>query len=126
MAELSQVITNWKEGTNSYHTLVERITKPLLDRAATVTNLGLGYLQTTRPVDTLSGGEIQRLRLAKQLGNKLTGIIYVLDEPTIGLDTKEIENTIKAIKGLKDMGNTIIVVEHNEEFIRESDYIVEI
>jgi excinuclease ABC subunit A len=71
-------------------------------------------------------GEIQRLRLAKQLGNKLWGIIYVLDEPTIGLDTKEIVNTIKAIKGLKEMGNTIIVVEHNEAFIKESDYIVEI
>ena len=77
-------------------------------------------------MDTLSGGEVQRLRLAKQLGNKLTGIVYVLDEPTIGLDEREILRAIEAIKRLKEMGNTIIVVEHNEEFIKASDRIVEI
>ena len=66
------------------------------------------------------------MRLAKQLGNKLTGIIYVLDEPTIGLDDREIERTIAAIKSLKEMGNTIIVVEHNETFIKASDRVVEI
>ncbi|MBO4203662.1 hypothetical protein J5893_02395 [bacterium] len=81
---------------------------------------------TIRQIDTLSGGEIQRLRLAKQLGNKLTGIVYVLDEPTIGLDIDEIEKAVKAIKQLKAMGNTIIVVEHNEEFIQASDRVVEI
>ena len=81
---------------------------------------------TIRPIDTLSGGEIQRLRLAKQLGNKLTGIVYVLDEPTIGLDTKEIQKTITSIKKLQTMGNTIVVVEHNEEFIKASDWIIEI
>jgi excinuclease ABC subunit A len=79
-----------------------------------------------RGIDTLSGGEIQRLRLAKQLGNKLTGIIYVLDEPTIGLDDREIQRAINSIKKLKEMGNTIIVVEHNEEFIKASDRVVEI
>ncbi|MEI7557981.1 MAG: hypothetical protein WCJ45_04035 [bacterium] len=66
------------------------------------------------------------MRLAKQLGNKLTGIIYVLDEPTIGLDDKEIQRAITAIKKLREMGNTIIVVEHNEEFIKASDRVVEI
>ena len=66
------------------------------------------------------------MRLAKQLGNKLTGIIYVLDEPTIGLDDKEIIRAITAIKKLREMGNTIIVVEHNEEFIKASDRVVEI
>ena len=66
------------------------------------------------------------MRLAKQLGNKLTGIIYVLDEPTIGLDDVEIHRAIKAIKNLREMGNTIIVVEHNEEFIKASDRVVEI
>jgi len=66
------------------------------------------------------------LRLAKQLGNKLTGIIYVLDEPTIGLDDREIHRAINAIKNLREMGNTIIVVEHNEEFIKASDRVVEI
>lgn len=79
-----------------------------------------------RSADTLSGGEIQRLRLAKQLGNKLTGIIYILDEPTIGLDTGEIQRAITSIQKLKAMGNTIIVVEHNEEFIMASDRVVEI
>ena len=74
----------------------------------------------------MSGGEIQRLRLAKQLGNKLTGIIYVLDEPTIGLDDKEIAKAITAIKKLREMGNTIVVVEHNEEFIVASDWVIEI
>jgi excinuclease ABC subunit A len=66
------------------------------------------------------------LRLTKQLGNKLTGIVYVLDEPTIGLSITEIEKTILSIKKLKAMGNTIIVVEHNEEFIEASDWVVEI
>ena len=79
-----------------------------------------------RGIDTLSGGEIQRLRLAKQLGNKLTGIIYVLDEPTIGLDDREIQKAIVSIKKLREMGNTIVVVEHNEEFIKASDRVVEI
>lgn len=106
--------------------LVQRILTPLLDRARTIQELGLGYLMLTRGVDTLSGGEIQRLRLAKQLGNKLTGIVYVLDEPTIGLDTEEIRKAINSIKQLQTMGNTIIVVEHNEEFIKASDRVVEI
>jgi excinuclease ABC subunit A len=106
--------------------LIERITRPLLDRISTIEELGLDYLMTIRQIDTLSGGEIQRLRLAKQLGNKLTGIVYVLDEPTIGLDIGEIEKAITAIKKLKAMGNTIVVVEHNEEFIQASDWVVEI
>jgi excinuclease ABC subunit A len=83
-------------------------------------------LMLKRGVDTISWWEIQRLRLAKQLGNKLTWIIYVLDEPTIGLDTWEIKKTIASIQKLKAMWNTIIVVEHNEEFIKASDWIVEI
>ncbi|MDR0369816.1 MAG: hypothetical protein LBH96_04880 [Candidatus Peribacteria bacterium] len=106
--------------------LIERITRPLIDRISTIDELGLSYLMTIRQIDTLSGGEIQRLRLAKQLGNKLTGIVYVLDEPTIGLDIAEIEKTINSIRKLKAMGNTIIVVEHNEEFIQASDWVVEI
>ena len=106
--------------------LLERILTPLLDRAKTIQDLGLWYLMLKRAVDTISWWEIQRLRLAKQLWNKLTGIIYVLDEPTIGLDTWEIQKTIKSIQKLKAMWNTIVVVEHNEEFIKASDWIVEI
>lgn len=108
------------------HILIERILHPLMDRAKTIKELWLWYISLHRQVGTLSGGEIQRLRLTKQLGNKLTGIIYVLDEPTIWLNKKEIIKVIEAIKWLQEMGNTIIVVEHNEEFIKASDWIVEI
>lgn len=124
--ELINLLELYKSTSEKPTNLLERILNPLLDRAKTIQELGLGYLMLTRGVDTLSGGEIQRLRLAKQLWNKLTGIIYVLDEPTIGLDTWEIKKAIVSINKLKEMGNTIIVVEHNEEFIRASDRIVEI
>lgn len=124
--ELINLLELYKSTSEKPINLLERILSPLLDRAKTIQELGLGYLMLTRGVDTLSGGEIQRLRLAKQLWNKLTGIIYVLDEPTIGLDTWEIKKAIVSINKLKEMGNTIIVVEHNEEFIRASDRIVEI
>ena len=124
--ELINLLELYKSTSEKPINLLERILNPLLDRAKTIQELGLGYLMLTRGVDTLSGGEIQRLRLAKQLWNKLTGIIYVLDEPTIGLDTWEIKKAIVSINKLKEMGNTIIVVEHNEEFIRASDRIVEI
>ncbi len=108
------------------HELLDRIIPPLLDRTHIITDLWLGYLTLMRKIDSLSGWEIQRLRLAKQLGNKLTGIIYVLDEPTIGLSEKEIIKTIKAIRHLQELGNTIVVVEHNDDFIKASDWIVEI
>lgn len=124
--QLSEVMESYEKTTQQPHVLVHRIAKPLLDRTKTIQVLGMSYITTLRQIDTLSGGEIQRLRLAKQLGNKLTGIIYVLDEPTIGLDTGEIERVIWAIKWLKDMWNTIIVVEHNEDFIKNSDWIVEV
>ena len=126
LKDLVSFLELYKNKSDKAKNLLERILNPLLDRANTIEELGLGYLMLTRAVDTLSGGEIQRLRLAKQLGNKLTGIIYVLDEPTIWLDTWEIKKAITAIKRLQTMGNTIVVVEHNEEFIRASDWIVEI
>lgn len=106
--------------------LLERIIPPLLNRAEIIEDLWLHYLTLTRQIDSLSGWEIQRLRLAKQLGNKLTGIIYVLDEPTIWLSEKEIEKTIKAIRHLQELWNTIVVVEHNDTFIKASDRVVEI
>lgn len=124
--ELIAFIDVYQERASKDKTLIDRIITPLNDRAKTIQELGLGYLSLHRGIDTLSGGEIQRLRLAKQLGNKLTGIIYVLDEPTIGLDEREIHRAIVAIKKLREMGNTIIVVEHNEEFIKASDRVVEI
>lgn len=126
IGDLIAKLQMYEQTTDKPSVLVKRIMTPLLDRLQTIGNLGLGHLNLHRQIDTLSGGEIQRLRLAKQLGNKLTGIIYVLDEPTIGLDDVEIDRTIRAIKSLKDMGNTIVVVEHNEAFIKASDWIVEI
>lgn len=124
--DLISFLNLYKEYSDKPKNLLDRILTPLLDRAKTIQELGLGYLMLKRGVDTISWGEIQRLRLAKQLWNKLTWIIYVLDEPTIGLDTGEIEKAITAIQKLKAMGNTIIVVEHNEEFIKASDWVVEI
>mgnify|MGYP002682247003 FL=1 len=106
--------------------LVDRITQPLIDRLQTIQDLWLWYIDLSRTIDTLSGWEIQRLRLAKQLGNKLTWITYVLDEPTIWLSQREIDKTIKAIRNLQLMGNTVIVVEHNESFIKAADQVVEI
>lgn len=106
--------------------LVTRITNPLVDRLQTIQELWLWYIDLSRTIGTLSGGEIQRLRLAKQLWNKLTWIIYVLDEPTIGLSDKEIVKAIKAIRNLQEMWNTVIVVEHNEEFIKAADRVLEI
>lgn len=126
LTDLVSFIDTYKDHAKKDQTLIERIMNPLIDRAKTIQELWLGYLSLHRGIDTLSWGEIQRLRLAKQLGNKLTGIIYVLDEPTIGLDDKEIHRAIAAIKRLREMGNTIIVVEHNEEFIKASDRVVEI
>lgn len=126
MNDLIKALEHYKDTSSKAQILVNRILLPLINRAKTIQGLGLGHLTLTRQVDTLSGGEIQRLRLAKQLGNKLTGITYVLDEPTIGLDDGEVERTIQAIKSLKEMGNTILVVEHNDAFIRASDWVVEI
>ena len=126
LTNLIRFLELYKNTSSKPKNLLERILNPLLDRASTIEELGLWYLMLTRGGDTISGWEIQRLRLAKQLGNKLTGIIYVLDEPTIGLDSWEIKKAITAIKRLQAMGNTIVVVEHNEEFIKASDWIVEI
>jgi excinuclease ABC subunit A len=124
--DLVQFLETYKGTTTKPIQLIDRILWPLLERSQTIQNLWLAYINLARSMDTLSWWEIQRLRLAKQLGNKLTGIMYVLDEPTIGLDDDEIQRVITAIRSLKDMGNTIVVVEHNEEFIQSSDWVVEI
>jgi excinuclease ABC subunit A len=89
-------------------------------------NVGLDYLQLNRKADTLSGGEAQRIRLASQLGSKLVGALYVLDEPTIGLHQRDNERLINTLTELRDMGNTIIVVEHDEDTIFASDFLVDI
>lgn len=126
LAELGKKLEKYRETSTKDTLLIQRITTPLLDRLNTIVELGLGYLNLHRIITTLSWWEIQRLRLTKQLGNKLTGIMYILDEPTIGLDDREIEKVIKSIRELQQMGNTIVVVEHNDRFIKNADRIVEI
>ncbi|KKW61245.1 excinuclease ABC subunit UvrA [Mycoplasma capricolum] len=106
------------------------IAKLVLDEIISRTNflneVGLGYLNLSRTATTLSGGESQRIRLAKQIGSQLTGILYVLDEPSIGLHQKDNDKLIKTLKHLRDLGNTLIVVEHDEDTMKSSDWIVDI
>lgn len=102
------------------------VIKEIQSRLQFMLNVGLNYLSLNRKADTLSGGEAQRIRLASQLGSKLVGALYVLDEPTIGLHQKDNERLIKTLLHLRDIGNTIIVVEHDEDTIFASDYIVDI
>jgi len=99
------------------------ILKEIIDRLTFLIDVGLDYLTLSRGAVTLSGGEAQRIRLASQIGSGLTGVLYVLDEPSIGLHPKDNEKLIKTLKKLRDLGNTVLVVEHDEETMNESDYI---
>lgn len=102
------------------------VLKEIEDRLTFLLNVGLEYLSLSRTANTLSGGEAQRIRLASQLGSRLVGALYVLDEPTIGLHQRDNERLIKTLEDLRDIGNTIIVVEHDEDTILASDFMVEI
>ena len=106
--------------------MAEPIKAELLTRLALLNQLGLSYLSLARSGDTLSGGEAQRIRLAAQLGSNLTGVCYILDEPTIGLHARDNRILIDALKTLRDRGNTILVVEHDEESIRAADTIIDL
>lgn len=103
-----------------------QIIKEIKNRLKFLIDVGLGYLTLDRPSETLAGGEAQRIRLATQVGSKLVGVLYVLDEPSIGLHPRDTDKLLKTLKELRDIGNTVIVVEHDEETIREADYIVDI
>jgi excinuclease ABC subunit A len=100
--------------------------KEILKRLEFLQNVGLSYLSLSRESGTLSGGESQRIRLASQIGSELTGVIYVLDEPSIGLHQSDNEKLIQTLKKLKDLGNTVLVVEHDEETMMHSDYLIDI
>lgn len=106
--------------------VVERVAKEVRERVVHLIHVGLGYLTLDRSAMSLSGGESQRMRLATQLGSGLSGVIYVLDEPSIGLHPRDNEHLIKTIKSLRDMGNSVLVVEHDADMIRESDYVFDI
>jgi len=100
--------------------------REIQNRIDVLAEIGLGYLQLDRPSTTLSGGEAQRLRLAAQLGNRLVGVLYVLDEPTIGLHPRDTAKLIETLEGLKRLGNTILVVEHDLDMIRAADYVIDL
>ncbi|MCR5786939.1 MAG: excinuclease ABC subunit UvrA [Acholeplasmatales bacterium] len=100
--------------------------KEVCDRLEFLKNVGLGYLTLSRSADTLSGGEAQRIRLATQIGSKLTGVLYVLDEPSIGLHQRDNDRLIATMKEMRDLGNTLIVVEHDLDTMAQSDYLVDI
>lgn len=106
--------------------IAEKILKEINDRLGFLVNVGLNYLTISRSADTLSGGEAQRIRLASQIGAGLVGVMYVLDEPSIGLHQRDNERLLKTLIHLRDLGNTVIVVEHDEDAIREADHVIDI
>ncbi len=112
--------------TPTEHMIADNIVKEIDNRINFLENVGLGYLTLSRSAATLSGGESQRIRLATQIGSALTGVLYILDEPSIGLHQRDNEKLLKSLQGLRDIGNTLIVVEHDEDTIKAADYIVDI
>lgn len=108
------------------HMIADSIIKEINARLSFLSNVGLGYLTLSRNAATLSGGESQRIRLATQIGSALTGVLYILDEPSIGLHQRDNQKLLNSLLGLRDIGNTLIVVEHDEDTMRAADYIVDI
>ncbi|WP_281561059.1 excinuclease ABC subunit UvrA [Thalassomonas sp. RHCl1] len=106
--------------------IAEKILKEIKDRLGFLVNVGLNYLNLSRSADTLSGGEAQRIRLASQIGAGLVGVMYVLDEPSIGLHQRDNERLLSTLIHLRDLGNTVIVVEHDEDAIRAADHVIDI
>jgi excinuclease ABC subunit A len=111
--------------TGAKKEIADRIVKEIVSRLKFLNNVGLDYLSLERSADTLSGGEAQRIRLASQIGSGLTGVMYVLDEPSIGLHQRDNDRLINTLKHLRDIGNSVLVVEHDEDAIRCADYIVD-
>jgi len=106
--------------------IAERIIKEIKARLGFLSSVGLGYLSLSRSAATLSGGESQRIRLATQIGSSLMGVLYILDEPSIGLHQRDNEKLLRTLKRLRDLGNTLIIVEHDEDTMRSADYIVDV
>jgi excinuclease ABC subunit A len=114
-----------KDLTKQQQEIAARILKEIRARLKFLNNVGLEYLTLARASGTLSGGESQRIRLASQIGSGLTGVLYVLDEPSIGLHQRDNAKLLESLKGLRDLGNTVIVVEHDEEAIRSADHVID-
>ena len=111
--------------TGAKQEIAERIVREIEARLSFLNNVGLNYLSLDRSADTISGGEAQRIRLASQIGSGLTGVMYVLDEPSIGLHQRDNDRLIGTLQHLRDLGNSVIVVEHDEDMIRTADYVVD-
>lgn len=104
----------------------DQIVREIKNRLKFLLDVGLDYLSLSRNSGTLSGGESQRIRLATQIGSALMGVLYILDEPSIGLHQRDNDRLINTLKNLRDVGNTVVVVEHDEDTMKEADYIVDI
>jgi len=124
---LKQALAFFKQVTLSGHkqTIAEKIVLEIASRLTFLNNVGLEYLSLERSAETLSGGESQRIRLASQIGSGLTGVMYVLDEPSIGLHQRDNDRLLDTLKRLRDMGNSVLVVEHDEDAIMHADYVVD-
>ena len=125
IAEARQVFEQLQV-TGRERLVADRVLREIRDRLAFLGNVGVGYLSLDRGAATLSGGEAQRIRLATQIGAHLTGVLYVLDEPSIGLHQRDNQLLLGALGRLRDLGNTVVVVEHDEETIRSADYVVDL
>jgi excinuclease ABC subunit A len=112
--------------TSKQKAIAERVIKEISERLTFLVNVGLDYLTLNRSAVTLSGGEAQRIRLATQVGSRLVGVLYVLDEPSIGLHPRDNSRLLETLKGLRDLGNTVLVVEHDDETIREADWVIDL
>lgn len=125
VADHLEVIENLTLSENEA-TIATPIVKEIKDRLSFLNNVGLNYLTLSRAAGTLSGGESQRIRLATQIGSNLSGVIYILDEPSIGLHQRDNDRLIASLKKMRDLGNTLIVVEHDEDTMREADWLIDI
>ena len=112
--------------TDQQHRIADRILKEITSRLGFLRSVGLGYLTLSRSAGTLSGGESQRIRLATQIGSSLMGVLYILDEPSIGLHQRDNDKLLGTLKNLRDLGNTLLVVEHDEDTMRSADYLIDI
>ncbi|HEM4800775.1 TPA: excinuclease ABC subunit UvrA [Streptococcus suis] len=125
VADHLEVIENLTLSENEA-TIATPIVKEIKDRLTFLNNVGLNYLTLSRAAGTLSGGESQRIRLATQIGSNLSGVLYILDEPSIGLHQRDNDRLIASLKKMRDLGNTLIVVEHDEDTMREADWLIDI
>ena len=108
------------------HDIADQILKEIRQRLSFLVNVGLSYLTLDRSAVTLSGGEAQRIRLATQIGSQLMGVLYILDEPSIGLHPRDNNRLLNTLKSLRDIGNSILVVEHDKETIEAADYVIDL